>query len=53
METFESLLRSLWTVWFCLIFAGIAVWAYWPGRRATLDAQSRIPLEDQPHQLPR
>lgn len=28
-----QLLRDLWGAWLMLIFLGIVVWAYWPGRR--------------------
>lgn len=38
--------RSLWTVWFFLMFAGLVVWALWPGRKSEMDRNARIPLED-------
>lgn len=28
------------------IFAGAVVYAYWPGNRAALDAQARIPFDE-------
>ena len=46
MEHLAAALRSLWTVWFCLLFAGIAVWVYWPTRREEHAEHGRIPLKD-------
>jgi cytochrome c oxidase cbb3-type subunit 4 len=40
------LLKQLWVVWFLLLFAGIVIWAFRPGNRARLEAQGRIPLDD-------
>lgn len=40
------LLKSLWTVWFFLLFAGIVAWALWPGRRTQLEAHGRLPLDE-------
>jgi cytochrome c oxidase cbb3-type subunit IV len=41
-----GLVKSLWLLWAVLLFAGIAAWVYWPSRRRSLEAQARIPLED-------
>ncbi len=38
--------RSLWTVWFFLVFLGVITWTLWPGRRRELEARGRIPLDD-------
>ena len=46
MEHLTVALRSLWTVWFCLLFAGIAVWVYLPARREKHAEHSLIPLKD-------
>ncbi len=40
------LLKSLWTVWFCLLFAGIVAYAVWPKHRARFERYSRIPFDD-------
>ncbi len=40
------LLKELWIVWFVLLFVGIVVWAFWPSNKARLEAQGRIPLDD-------
>lgn len=40
------LLKQLWVVWFLLLFAGIVAWAFRPGNKARLEAQGRIPLDD-------
>jgi cytochrome c oxidase cbb3-type subunit 4 len=38
------LLRSLWVVWFVMLFVGIVAWALWPSRRSKLEELGRIPL---------
>jgi cytochrome c oxidase cbb3-type subunit 4 len=46
---FEPLFRSLWVLWFCLLFVGILIWVLRPSRRAAWDAQGLIPFaEDEP-----
>jgi cytochrome c oxidase cbb3-type subunit IV len=42
-------LRSAITLVSLLIFAGIAAWTWWPGRRDAFDAAARLPLEDDLH----
>lgn len=47
--TFEAIyefVRSFWVLWLMLLFIGIVVWAFWPGRRKDLEAHARIPLDD-------
>ncbi|MGQ0678032.1 MAG: cbb3-type cytochrome c oxidase subunit 3 [Rhodospirillales bacterium] len=44
VEELLGMARSLWTVWMTLIFAAIALWAFWPGNRARFDAAAQIPL---------
>ena len=39
-------LKSLWTLWFFLVFVGIIAWTLWPGRRRTLESCGRLPLEE-------
>jgi cbb3-type cytochrome oxidase subunit 3 len=39
-------LKSLWTLWFFLVFAGVIAWTLWPGRRQTLEAHGHLPLEE-------
>jgi cbb3-type cytochrome oxidase subunit 3 len=41
-----SQVKSLWTVWFFLVFVGVIAWTLWPGRRSEMDARARIPLDD-------
>jgi cytochrome c oxidase cbb3-type subunit IV len=43
---FYPLLRSLWSVWFMMLFIGIVAWALWPSRRTKFDELGRIPLRD-------
>jgi len=40
------LLRQLWVLWFVVLFVGIVAWAFWPSNKARLEAQARIPLDD-------
>jgi len=47
--TFEAIyafLRSFWVVWLGLLFIGIIVWVFWPGRRKEMESHGRIPLND-------
>lgn len=49
METLAesySWLKSLWTVWFFLLFSGIIVWVMWPTRKSDWENQGQIPLRD-------
>ena len=39
------------TAAFLLFFVGWAVWAWWPGNRASLDAAARLPFDDGEIQL--
>ena len=41
-------LRSLWTVWFFAVFAGLVISALLPKRRAQYQETARIPLNDDP-----
>ena len=47
-DSIYATIRSLWVVWLMLIFIGIVVWAFWPGRRTQkkMEHAARIPLED-------
>jgi cbb3-type cytochrome oxidase subunit 3 len=38
--------RSAWIVLVILVLAAIAARAYWPGRKATMEAHARIPFAD-------
>jgi cytochrome c oxidase cbb3-type subunit 4 len=40
-------MRQLWVVWLMLLFVGIAVWVFWPGRKKELEDHGRIPLDDE------
>lgn len=41
------LLRSLWVVWFFLLFGGIVAWTLWPSRRRRLEEHGAIPLRNE------
>jgi cytochrome c oxidase cbb3-type subunit IV len=41
-----GLIKSFWLLVAVLVFAGIAAWVYWPSRKRSLEAQARIPLDD-------
>jgi cytochrome c oxidase cbb3-type subunit 4 len=47
------LLRQLWVLWFALLFVGIVAWAFWPSNKARLEAQGRVPLDDDRDDAPR
>lgn len=49
METM-IFLRSLWVVWLMLFFLAIVTWAYWPRNKDRFEADSRIPLRDEPEE---
>ncbi len=38
--------RSGWIVWVMLLFVGMLVWLFLPGRRKALEEAARIPLDD-------
>ena len=40
-------LRSLWVVWFLLLFVVMLVWVMRPSRRARYEADGRIPFRDE------
>ena len=46
MADVYAVLKSFGLVGCVLLFAGIVAWAFWPGRKARLEAHGRIPLED-------
>lgn len=39
-------IHSVWTVLILVLFAGIAVWAYSPSRKSTMDAAGRSILDE-------
>jgi cbb3-type cytochrome oxidase subunit 3 len=40
------LVKSLWTVWLVLAFAGILLWSLRPSRRTAHEQAATIPLRD-------
>jgi cytochrome c oxidase cbb3-type subunit 4 len=44
IQSIYPLLRSVWVVWFMLLFIGIVTWVLWPSRRRKLEDLGRIPL---------
>jgi cytochrome c oxidase cbb3-type subunit 4 len=49
MEVID-LLRALWVVWLVLFFVAVIAWAYWPRNKGRFEADSRIPLRDEPEE---
>jgi cytochrome c oxidase cbb3-type subunit 4 len=47
LETVNSILTSIWTVWAVLIFAGIVFWAWRPANRKRFEKDAHIPLNDE------
>lgn len=43
---FYMLLKSVWTLWFALLFVGIVAWAFWPTRANRLQDHANIPLRE-------
>jgi cytochrome c oxidase cbb3-type subunit 4 len=39
-------IKSLWTVWLVVLFAGILLWTLRPARRPAHDRAATIPLRD-------
>jgi len=51
MDGFDKLValaRELWVVWLMLLFLAIVARAFWPSRKAKINAHGRIPLDDDP-----
>jgi len=48
LEALYPLIRSLWLVWFFLLFGGILAWVLWPKNREKLESHANIPLRDEP-----
>jgi cytochrome c oxidase cbb3-type subunit 4 len=48
LEALYPLIRSLWVVWFFLLFGGILAWVLWPKNREKLESHANIPLRDEP-----
>ncbi len=48
IDMLVALGRQFWVVWLMLLFIAIVVRAFWPSRKAELDAYGRIPLDDDP-----
>lgn len=46
MIAIYPLLKSLWVVWFMMLFVGIAAWAFWPTRQSRLQEHAHIPFRD-------
>ncbi len=47
MDTLLPLLKQFWVVWMMILFVGIVVWVYWPGRRTEMEDNARIPFRDE------
>ncbi|WP_298724628.1 cbb3-type cytochrome c oxidase subunit 3 [uncultured Ferrovibrio sp.] len=45
--------KSLWTLWFFLLFVCIVTWVMWPSRREEWRELGRIPLQDHGERRPR
>ncbi len=46
MSDYYVLLKELWVVWFMILFLGIVVWVYWPGRGKQMQEHGNIPFRD-------
>jgi cbb3-type cytochrome oxidase subunit 3 len=46
LEAIYPHLKSLWTLWFFLLFAAIITWVMWPSKRKDWESRGQIPLRD-------
>lgn len=46
LEAIYPHLKSLWTLWFFLLFAVIITWVMWPSKRKDWESRGQIPLRD-------
>jgi cytochrome c oxidase cbb3-type subunit IV len=46
LQTLYEWANALWGLWLMILFLGIVIYVFWPKRRKKLEAQGRIPLED-------
>lgn len=47
MDTLLPILKQFWVVWLLILFVGIVVWVYWPGRKKQMEDNARIPFRDE------
>lgn len=43
----ESIIQSVWTVVAFIIFVGIVIWAFSPGRKKDFDEAAQLPLDEE------
>lgn len=46
LAEWQWLFRSLWVLWFFLLFGGILIWVLRPSKRGAWEQRSRIPFHD-------
>ncbi len=46
MVDFHGYMKAFWLVWCFVLFVAIVARVCWPGRGRELEAQGRIPLDD-------
>lgn len=46
LKLVHEIVRSAWTALGVVTFAAIAIWAFWPSRRADFEKRARIPLDE-------
>ena len=47
MQEFIVFMKSLWVVWFMVLFVGIVIWAYGSKRKKKMEDHGRIPFRDE------
>jgi cytochrome c oxidase cbb3-type subunit 4 len=46
LHELSSFFRQLWGLWLMLLFGGIALWAFWPGKKDRLEQYADMALRD-------
>ena len=47
MEQLREFASNIWGLWLMLLFVGICIGVFWPGRKKAMEEHARIPLEDE------
>jgi len=46
--TLYAWVKPAWMVLLVVVFAAIAIWAFWPSRKKRLEKEGEIPFHDDP-----
>ncbi|MDJ0610081.1 MAG: cbb3-type cytochrome c oxidase subunit 3 [Kiloniellales bacterium] len=48
LQEIYEFLRSAWVLWLMLLFCALVARAFWPSRKAEMEAYGQIPLRAEP-----